>query len=59
VNETYRFARMKARVYKGEVSLHSRKRFTTISVSETKIMKKAELRNQQIAVGGETKASRK
>jgi hypothetical protein len=50
---------MKARVYKGEVSLHSRKRFTTISVSETKIMKKAELRNQQIAVGGETKASRK
>jgi hypothetical protein len=32
-NETYRFGKLKAKLYRGQVSLQSRKRLTTIQVS--------------------------
>lgn len=42
INETYRFSRMKAKTYKGQLSLQSRKAFTKIVISDNKIVKKSE-----------------
>ena len=39
-HETYRFSKLKAKLYRFQISLHSRKIFTSIIVNDRKIMRR-------------------